>query len=77
MPPALLGTFMAALSKLSPFRVDMELFAILCLYLMPLSLRLPIWKEGIKEFLVMGGMQTVARMHRGDSSREWIGSDVL
>lgn len=55
----------------------MELFAILCLYPMALSLRLPIWKEGIKEFLVMGGMQTMARMHRGDSSREWIGSDVL
>lgn len=70
MLPTLLGTFVAALSKLSPFRVDMELFAILWLYLMALSLRLPIWKEGIKEFLVRGSMQAMARMHRGDSSRE-------
>lgn len=45
MPPtclSLLGPFMAALSKLSPFGVDMELSASLWLYLMALSLRLTI-----------------------------------
>lgn len=38
----------------------MELSIILQLSLMALNLRLPIWKEGGKEFLVMGGMQAVA-----------------
>lgn len=79
MPPShlsLLGPFMAALSKLSPFRVDMELSS-LWLYQIALSLRLTIWKEGSKDFLVRGCMQAVARMHRKDSSRKWIGSDDL
>lgn len=71
------GPFHAALSKLSPFRVDMELSASLWLYLIALSLRLTIWKEGSKDFLVIGRMQAVARMHRKDSSRKWIGSDDL
>lgn len=52
----------------------MELCVVLRFYLIALRLRLPIWKEG---GLIMGGMQAVARMHRGDSSREWIGSDVF
>lgn len=66
---------MAALSKLSPFGVDMELSA--SLYLTALSLRLTIWKEGSKDLLVIGCVQAVARMHRRDSSRKWIGSDDL
>lgn len=64
MPPtclSLLGPFMGALSKLSPFGVDMELSASLWLYLMALSLRLTIWKEGSKDFLVIGCTQAVAR----------------
>lgn len=30
-----------------------------------------------QEFLLMGGIQAGARMHRGDSSRKWMGSDDL
>lgn len=55
----------------------MELSASLWLYLMAPSLRLPVQQEGGKEFLVMGCMQAVARMHRGDFSRKQIGSDDL
>lgn len=80
MPPThlpLLGPFMAALSKLSPFRGDMELSASLWLYRIARCLRLTIWKEGSKYFLVRGCMQAVARMHRKDSSSKWIGSDDL
>lgn len=42
----------------------MELSASLWLYLIALSLRLTIWKEGSKDFLVRGCMQAVARMHK-------------
>lgn len=34
-------------------------------------------ERGRQEFLVIGGIQAGARMHRGDSSRKGIGSDDL
>lgn len=34
-------------------------------------------EKGRQEFLVMRGIQAVARMHRGDSSRKRFGSDDL
>lgn len=44
------------------------------LYLIALSLGLLIGKERDKELLVTGNMKSMARMHRGDSSRgqDWL-----
>lgn len=67
---------MAALSKLSPFRVDMELSASLWLYLMA-EFEVDHLERGKQRFPCYRIYASSGQMHRRYSSRKWIGSDDL